>query len=69
MKITPKGLEANWEEIETLSQAYDRGCKSEEAYKAKLFNMIYEMAYIQGVEDTHNTYFNNFLLSNTMGNA
>lgn len=70
MKITPEGLEANWDEIRVLADAYDRGCKSEEAYKAKIMDLVYEMAYTQGVEDTEKAYFANaFLLSCTMGNA
>jgi len=70
MKITPEGLEANWDEIKVLADAYDRGCKSEEAYKAKIMDLIYEMGYAQGVEDMEKTQFNTaFLLSCTMGNA
>ena len=70
MKITPEGLEANWEEIELLVDAYDRGCKSEEAYRAKIFSLIYNMGYDDAVEEMEKkNYQTAFLLSCTMGNA
>ena len=40
MKIDEKGkLEADWDAIEKLTKCFDKGCKSEEAYKAKLFSV------------------------------
>ena len=70
MKITPDGLEANWGEIKALADAYDRGCKSEEAYRAKIMDLIYEMGYVQAMDDIEKAQCQTaFLLSNTMGNA
>ena len=70
MKITPDGLEANWDEIKALADAYDRGCKSEEAYRAKIMDLIYEMGYTQALEDIDKAQFQTaYLLSHTMGNA
>lgn len=42
LKINPDGeLEWNLDEIRILADLYDRGCKSEEAYKAKLIELIW----------------------------
>ena len=70
MKITPEGLEANWGEIKALADAYDRGLKSEDAYKAKIMELIYDMGYTQAMEDMDKAQYQTaFLLSHTMGNA
>ena len=70
MKITTDGLEANWGEIKALADAYDRGCKSEESYKAKIMDLVYEMGYTQAMEDLEREQCQTaFLISHTMGNA
>lgn len=70
MKITSEGLEANWGEIKALADAYDRGLKSEDAYKAKIMELIYDMGYTQAMEDLEREQYQTaFLLSHTMGNA
>ena len=56
MKIDQNGeLEADWDEIERLSQCFDDGCKSEEAYKAKLFTLVLEHGYDVAMEDIEET--------------
>jgi len=70
MKITPEGLEANWDEIKSLADAYDRGCKSEEAYKAKIMGLIWELGYTQALDDLEQAQLqSSYLLTHTMGNA
>jgi hypothetical protein len=52
MKIDTKGeLEADWEAIEKLTKCFDRGCKSEKAYKAKLFSLVLEHGYDVAMDD------------------
>ena len=42
LKINPSGeLEWNLEEIKVLADLYDKGCKSEEAYRAKVIELIW----------------------------
>ena len=56
MKIDQNGeLEADWDEIERLSQCFDDGCKSEEAYKAKLFTLVFEHGYDLAIDDMEET--------------
>ena len=71
MKIDANGeLEADWEEIERLTQCFDNGCKSEEAYRAKLFTLVLAHGYDAALEEveTHNRQMI-FMLSMTGGNA
>lgn len=52
MKIDANGeLEADWDSIERLTKCFDKGCKSEEAYKAKLFSLVLEHGYDVAMED------------------
>ena len=71
MKIDANGeLEADWDEIERLTQCFDNGCKSEEAYRAKLFTLVLAHGYEAAMEevDTHNRQML-FMLSMTGGHA
>jgi hypothetical protein len=70
MKITDGKLEANWDEIKSLADAYDRGCRSEESYKAKMFGLIYEMGYTSAMDDMEEQGLQmGYLMTHTMGNA
>jgi hypothetical protein len=52
MKIDGNGkLEADWDAIEKLTKCFDKGCKSEEAYKAKLFSLVLEQGYDVAMDD------------------
>ena len=52
LKINNDGeLEWNLDEIRTLSNLYDRGCKSEEAYKAKVIRLIWEQGYTSAMDE------------------
>ena len=52
MKIDGNGkLEADWDAIEKLTKCFDKGCKSEEAYKAKLFSLVLEHGYDAAMDD------------------
>ena len=52
MKIDANGeLEADWDAIERLTKCFDKGCKSEEAYKAKLFSLVLEHGYDAAMDD------------------
>jgi len=52
MKIDTKGeLEADWDAIERLTKCFDNGCKSEQAYKAKLFSLVLEHGYDVAMDD------------------
>ena len=52
MKIDTKGeLEADWDAIERLNKCFDKGCKSEQAYKAKLFSLVLEHGYDAAMDD------------------
>jgi hypothetical protein len=52
MKIDEKGeLLADWEAITRLSKCFDKGCKSEEAYRAKLFSLVLEHGYDAAMDD------------------
>ena len=56
MKIDENGeLEADWDSIERLTKCFDNGCKSEEAYKAKLFSLVLEHGYDVAMEDLEET--------------
>jgi len=52
MKIDNNGeLEADWDAIDRLTKCFDKGCKSEEAYKAKLFSLVLEHGYDAAMDD------------------
>jgi hypothetical protein len=52
LKINSKGvLEANWEEIAELAEAYDRGLRTEEAYKSKVVSLIFDRGYEQAMSE------------------
>ena len=56
MKIDENGeLQADWKAIEKLTKCFDNGCKSEEAYKAKLFSLVLEHGYDVAMEDMEET--------------
>ena len=70
LKITNGQLETNWGEIEALAQAYDNGCRSEDSYRAKIMNLIFELGYISAMEDMEKDGEQiGFLMTHTMGNA
>jgi hypothetical protein len=52
MKIDNNGeLEADWDAIDRLTKCFDKGCKSEQAYKAKLFSLVLEHGYDAAMDD------------------
>ena len=52
MKIDGNGeLEADWDAIERLTKCFEKGCKSEQAYKAKLFSLVLEHGYDAAMDD------------------
>ena len=71
MKIDENGeLLADWEAIKKLSVCYDNGCKSEEAYRAKLLTLVSLYGYdcaMDEIERQNRQVM--FLLSCTGGNA
>ncbi len=71
MKIDENGeLEADWDEIERLTKCFDNGCKSEEAYRAKLFSLVLEHGYEAAMDEVqeHNRQMI-FMMSCTGGTA
>lgn len=44
-------LQADWDAIERFTKCFDNGCKSEKAYKAKLFSLVLEHGYDAAVDD------------------
>jgi len=71
MKIDGNGkLEADWDAIEKLTKCFDKGCKSEEAYKAKLFSLVLEHGYDVAMDDVeHDRKQVLFMLCAPAGNA
>jgi hypothetical protein len=71
MKIDGNGkLEADWDTIERLTKCFEKGCKSEEAYKAKLFSLVLEHGYDVAMEDVeHDRKQVLFMLCTPAGNA
>jgi hypothetical protein len=68
LKINDNGeLEWNLEEIKTLSDLYDRGCKSEEAYKAKVIRLIWEQGYTHAMDDMQDMQEKTMLLFGCVG--
>jgi hypothetical protein len=57
LKIDPSGeLEWNLDEIRVLAELYDKGCKSEEAHKAKIIELIWNEGFnaaVDHMEDAH----------------
>ena len=52
MKIDEKGeLQADWDAIERFTKCFEKGCKSEQAYKAKLFSLVLEHGYDAAMDD------------------
>ena len=51
IKVTDGKLEANWEEIVALADAYDQGSKDEDAYMSKVFSLIFDKGYEQALHD------------------
>jgi len=52
MKIDGNGkLEADWDAIERFTKCFEKGCKSEQAYKAKLFSLVLEHGYDAAMDD------------------
>ena len=52
MKIDENGeLQADWDAIERFTKCFDKGCKSEQAYKAKLFSLVLEHGYDAAMDD------------------
>lgn len=71
VKINDSGdLEWSNEDIEALSKAYDRGERTEEATKAKIFRLVWEQGYLSAMDDMEEMGRRTFLLMNcTAGNA
>lgn len=68
LKINDDGdLEWNLEEIRVLSNLYDKGCKSEEAYKAKLIRLVWEQGYTRAMEDMQDMQEKTMLLFGCVG--
>ena len=68
LKINDDGeLEWNLDEIRTLSDLYDRGCKSEEAYKAKVIRLIWEQGYTHAMDDMQDMQEKTMLLFGCVG--
>ena len=44
-------LQADWDAIERFTKCFDNGCKSEQAYKAKLFSLVLEHGYDAAMDD------------------
>ena len=52
MKIDENGeLQADWDAIERFTKCFEKGCKSEQAYKAKLFSLVLEHGYDAAMDD------------------
>lgn len=68
LKINENG-ELNWnlDEIKTLSGLYDRGCKSEEAYKAKVIQLIWEDGFKNAVDQINDAQEKTALLFGCVG--
>jgi len=71
MKIDEKGeLEADWDAIERFTKCFEKGCKSEQAYKAKLFSLVLEHGYDAAMDDVdHERKQVLFMLCTPAGNA
>jgi hypothetical protein len=71
MKIDEKGeLQADWEAIERFAKCFEKGCKSEQAYKAKLFSLVLEHGYDAAMDDVdHERKQVLFMLCTPAGNA
>lgn len=52
LKINSRGvLEANWEEIAELAEAYDKGLRTDEAYESKVVSLIFDRGYEQAMSE------------------
>ena len=71
MKIDGNGeLEADWDAIERFTKCFDKGCKSEQAYKAKMFSLVLEHGYDDAMDDVdHERKQVLFMLCTPAGNA
>ena len=63
-------LQADWDAIERFTKCFDNGCKSEKAYKAKLFSLVLEHGYDAAMDDVdHERKQVLFMLCTPAGNA
>lgn len=70
LKINSNGhLEGNWEEIAELAEAYDRGCRSEEAYKSKVVSLIFDRGYEQAMSEIEEVHQRTMLLITCTGGS
>lgn len=71
MKIDENGeLQADWDAIERFTKCFEKGCKSEQAYKAKLFSLVLEHGYDAAMDDVdHERKQVLFMLCTPAGNA
>ena len=71
MKIDGNGkLQADWDAIERFTKCFEKGCKSEQAYKAKLFSLVLEHGYDAAMDDVeHERKEILFMLCTPAGNA
>ena len=68
LKIDDNGeLEWNLDEIKILSRAYELGCKSEEAYKAKVIRLIWEHGYTHAMDEVNDMQEKTLLLFGSVG--
>lgn len=52
LKINSRGvLEGNWDEIAELAEAYDRGVRTDDAYKSKIVSLIFDRGYEQAMSE------------------
>ena len=65
-----ENLDAYIERIKSLSVSYDNGDRTEECYRAKIANMIWEHGYLKAMDDMESAQMHTMLLlSPPMGNA
>jgi hypothetical protein len=69
MKIEDGKLVTNWDEIVAQAEAFDRGCKSEDAYKAKLIQLVWNDGFDAAREEIEKHMQTALLLSCTGGHA
>lgn len=67
IKISDGTLEANWEEIVSLAEEYDRGSTHEDAYMSKIFSLIFDRGYDQALRDMEEHNKRLFLLATCTG--
>lgn len=68
LKINDDGeLEWNLEEIRVLAELYDKGCKSEDAYRAKVIELIWAEGFHAAMEKMEDMQEKTMLLFGCVG--